>query len=402
MNVYLARQPIFNKKKEVVAYELLFRSTEINAFDNSDSTYATLHVIKNSFSLFGIESLVGNKKAFLNFDANLLKSGIIETFRTESVTVEVLETVELTEEVIESIKKIKGKGYEIALDDFEYDIKYEQIIDYIDYIKVDFLITKGTCRKDVISTLNNGKVKFIAEKVETQEEFNYALECGYSLFQGYFFCKPTVISTQELFTNKLNFLGVIEELNKESININKIEDLIKKDLGLSYKILKLINSASYGVRTEITSIRQAVVLIGASDLKRWLYVITLKSLSEGRPDAIVKTSLVRARFGELVADSTDLQLKAFDMFLTGMFSMIDGVINMPMDEIVKELPVSKNVKDTLNGLDNRSSHLLSLIKQYEKGNWDVMSENLALLKIPGEDLVLCYLKAVDWVEKINF
>lgn len=402
MNVYLARQPIFNRKKEVVAYELLFRSSESNAFDGSDSTIATLQVIKNSFSLFGLESIVGDKKAFLNFDENLLKSGLVEIFKTEFVVIEILETVELTEEVVVSIKNIKAKGYEIALDDFEYDDKYASVMDYIDYIKVDFVNTKGIDRKNVISNLNNSKLKFLAEKVETEEEFNYALECGYSYFQGYFFCKPIIIATQEVFTNKFNFLGVIEELNKDSINIDKVEDLIKKDLGLSYKLLRLINSASYGIRTEITSIRQAVLLIGATDLKKWLYVITLKSLNEGKPDALVKTSLVRARFGELVAESADLNVNSFDMFLAGMFSLIDCVMNMPMNVIVKELPVSDNVKNTLNGLENKNTDLLRVIEQYERGNWRALNENLDSFKIRGDELLIYYLRAIEWVEKINF
>jgi len=402
MNVYLARQPIFNRKKEVVAYELLFRSSESNAFDGSDSTIATLQVIKNSFSLFGLESIVGNKKAFLNFDENLLKSGLVEIFKAEFVAIEILETVELTEEVVESIKNIKAKGYEIALDDFEYDDKYASVMEYIDYIKVDFVNTKGIDRKNVISNLNNSKLKFLAEKVETEEEFNYALECGYSYFQGYFFCKPIIIATQEVFTNKFNFLGVIEELNKDSINIDKVEDIIKKDLGLSYKLLRLINSASYGIRTEITSIRQAVLLIGATDLKKWLYVITLKSLNEGKPDALVKTSLVRARFGELVAESADLNVNSFDMFLAGMFSLIDCVMNMPMNVIVKELPVSDNVKNTLNGLENKYTDLLRVIEQYERGNWRALNENLDSFKIRGDELLIYYLRAIEWVEKINF
>lgn len=401
MNVYLARQPIFNKKKEVVAYELLFRSTDKNAFDNSDSTDATLQVVKNSFSLFSTDSLVGDKKAFLNFDENLINSDIIDLFSPKLVVIEVLETVELTPDIIESIKRIKSKGFKIALDDFIYKEEYNQIINSIDFIKVDFLQTFDLERKRIVDRFKNTKIEFLAEKVETEEDLISAIEYGYTLFQGYYLSKPTVVCTKDLFTDKCNYFNALEELNKKTVNINKVEASIKRDLALSYKLLRLINSVAYGIRTEITSIRQAVMLIGTNNLKKWLYVITLKSLTDEHMEAIVATSLLRARFGELLAERSSFELKSFDMFLVGLFSMADRFTNMPMGDILKELPVTKDVKDALIGDDSVYARILNVIKEYEAGNWTAVDKNLVFVKLSGSDLYNSYLEALEWVGKID-
>ncbi len=401
MNVYIARQPIFNKKREVVAYELLFRSTEKNAFDNTDSTHATLQVIKNSFSLFSMESLIGDKTAFLNFDENLINSDIIDFFSPEMVVVEILETVTFSQEVINSIKRLKQKGFKIALDDFLYNKDQDEIMDMVDFIKIDFLLTRGEERKDIVKKFNNGKIKFLAEKVETKEDLDYAAAAGYTYFQGYYLSAPLVLTTKELFTNKINYLSVVEELNNQCVDIIAVENSIKKDLGLSYKLLKLINCASYGFKTEISSIRQAIVLIGVDNLKKWLYVITLESLTENRQEPIITISLIRARFGELIAENTGFDINSFDMFLTGMFSLIDKFIDMPMDEILKELPLSKDIKDTLSGRDNINTRILRVIKEYEAGNWDVVDEYLEPVGISGDKIYRCYIEALDWAEKID-
>ncbi|MGE5628405.1 MAG: EAL and HDOD domain-containing protein [Solirubrobacterales bacterium] len=401
MNVYLARQPIFNKKREVVAYELLFRSTDKNAFDNSDSTDATLQVVKNSFSLFSTDSLVGDKKAFLNFDENLINSDIMDLFSPNLVVIEVLETVELTPDIIDSIKRIKSKGFKIALDDFIYKEEYNQIISSIDFIKVDFLQTLYLERKKIVDKFKDTNIKFLAEKVETEEDFNSAIEYGYTLFQGYYLSKPTVVSTKDLFTDKYNYFNALEELNKKTVNIEKVEASIKRDLALSYKLLRLINSVFYGIRTEVTSIRQAVMLIGINNLKKWLYVITLKSLTDEHMEAIVTTSLLRARFGELLAERSSFELKAFDMFLIGLFSMVDRFVDMSMGDILKELPVTNDVKKALSGDDSIYSHILNIIKEYEAGNWTAVDKNLAFVKLTGADIYNCYLEALDWVGKIN-
>lgn len=402
MNVYLARQPIFNSNREVVAYELLFRSSERNAFDNSDSTDATLQVVKNSFSLFSLRSLLGDKKAFINFDEKLINSRFIELFSPDYIIIEVLESVKLTPTVLESLKWIKNQGYKLALDDFNNYEKYDEIIDYIDFIKVDFLQTINKDRESVIKDCRNKNIRFIAEKIETLEDMKDAIDYGYSFFQGFYLSKPIIISTKEVFTNKLNYISVIEELNKKPVDIFAVEDSIKRDLALSYKLLRLINSASLGIKQEITSIRQAIVLIGVNNLKRWIYVITLKSLTGDKHQPLITTSLVRARFGELLVEESNNNLNSFDIFLTGMLSLIDRFIDMPIEEILRALPISNNVKASLTGEDNINSRILGFIMEYESGNWRSVDERLALIKLSGEKVYDCYLEALAWVQKIDY
>lgn len=401
MDVYVARQAIFNNKKKVIAYELLFRDSTVNAFSNSDSSGATLKLIKNSFSVIGLDQLTSGKKAFINFDYNLIKSGIIETLPKELIIVEILETVVPNKEIIEACKILKGKGYTLALDDFEYSDDYKDLFKYIDIIKVDFIITKDIERKNIIKRVNNKNIKFLAEKVETEEEYLEAISYGYSFFQGYFFCKPTIISGQEILAYNFTYLKLINELNSDEVNLNYVEHLIKSDISLSYKLLKLVNSAHYGFKTGITSIRQTIVLIGAKDLKRWLFIITLQSIDEKETDEIIKMSLIRAVFGELLIKKTKHKNEYFEMFLTGLFSMIDVLLSRPMKEVIKELPISKEAKEALMGKENVLSEILKLVIHYERGSWNEVNLLIDKNQLDKDQVSSSYLEALKWSKELN-
>lgn len=401
MDVYVARQAIFDINKEVVAYELLFRNNKINKFISEESSNPTLDVIKNSFSIIGLDKLTEGKTAFINFDEKLLKSGVIEAFNNDCIVVEILETVKPDATIIECCKKLKQKGYTIALDDFEYNDKFDELMKYIDIIKVDFLITKGEERKEVINRVKNKNIKFLAEKVETESEYKEALEYGYSYFQGYFFCKPVIITGKDIFVHKFTYIKLIKELTKTNIDIDKIESLIKSDLSLSYKLLKIVNSAHYNVRREVTSIRNAIMIVGMKELKRWILIVTMKSINENTMEELTKMSLIRASFGELLAKGANMGVEPFDVFLTGLFSLIDVLMNRPLAEILNELPVSKNVKDALLGKQNMLGKLLELIIKYEKGNWEEVSIIIKKIQLDEEFVSSCYLKAIESLEDLG-
>ena len=323
MDVFLARQPILNKYNKLFGYELLFRDSEKNSFQSEDGDRATIDVIKNSFVNIGIEKVTGGKKAFINFTKNILKSDIFMVLPPESVVVEILEDVEPTEEIVELCKKLKGLGYLIALDDFVYSNKYKKLIEIIDIIKVDFKITLGSERREVIEKVNSSHIKFIAEKVETLEEFNEAVSYGYSYFQGYYFSRPLIVTGKRISENKIIYMKVLQEINTGSFNIEIIEDLIKRDVSLSFKLLKLINSANYVFRSEIKSIRQALSLLGEKEIKKWLYLIVFKTLGEDKPENIIIESLTRAKFAELITQKIKGGPNSFNAYLIGMLSMVD-------------------------------------------------------------------------------
>lgn len=399
MYAYIARQPILNAKNKVIAYELLFRNNCVNASKIEDSSLATLQVIKNFYSVVGKDTLTDRKPAFINFDENLLKSKLIENL-PKDVVVEILETVEPTEEIVSICKSLKENGFILALDDFQYQDKYKEILEYIDIIKVDFMITKGMERKQLIEKVNKNKIKYLAEKVETIQDYKEAEELGFSMFQGYYFCKPVVVSVKDINVYQFTYLKLIEELNKEEIDIEKIEKDIKNDLSLSYKLLMLVNSAYYGLKTKVTSIKNAIMLIGTGELKKWLFVITLKSINSDKPDEIIKMSLTRAYFGEMLIKKGKLKANMSDMFLTGLFSMIDVLTESKMEKVLKGLPVSLQVKAALTGEENILKRILDLEIFYEKADWEEVKNLSEALGLSQEIMNECYMKAIENVSQI--
>ncbi|WP_333860929.1 EAL and HDOD domain-containing protein [Clostridium sp.] len=398
MNVYVARQAIFDTNKQIIAYELLFRNSNINKFTPIEGLNPTLNVIKNSFSIIGLDKITEGKRAFINFDEALLKSGIIETIHKDCIVVEILETINPDDTIINCCKHLKTKGYIIALDDFEYDYKFDKLMRYIDIIKVDFTLTKGKGRKEIMYRIRNKNIKFLAEKVETEKDYEEALEYGYSYFQGYFFCKPVIISGNDIFIYKPTYIKLIKELSSEVVDIENVENLIKSDVALSYKVLKIINSAYYSFSKEITSIRNAIMIIGINELKRWVFIMELKSITKNNTGELIKLSLIRGCFGELIVKEIDFGVEIFDVFLTGLFSLIDALTNQPLDKILIELPVSKNVKDALAGKQNMLSKLLDLIIKYEKGIWEEVNIIVEKIGLDNAFVIKCYLKAIESVK----
>jgi c-di-GMP-related signal transduction protein len=399
VDVFLARQPILDRYNRLFGYELLFRNSEKNRYQSEDADSATIEVIKNCFINIGIENVTGQKKAFINFTENILKSDIFTVLSPESVIIEILEDIQPTEEILVLCRKLKAQGYTIALDDFVYSSKYLKLIELADIIKVDFQVTKGYERKKVMDRVNSKDIVFLAEKVETIEDFNEAVEFGYSYFQGYYFSKPLIIVGKRISENKAIYLKILKEINSDSCNIDSIERLIKRDVSLAFKLLKRINSADYGFRSEIKSINQALALIGEKEVKKWLYLVVFRTLGEDKPEIIVITSLARARFSELIANKIGLEINSFNAYLIGMLSMVDILLDRPLKQILQELLLPIEVKNTLNGVNNNKyTKLFNLIILYEKGQWDAVSKISRQLNLVENSLQDAYYEAIDYAK----
>jgi c-di-GMP-related signal transduction protein len=397
MDVFLARQPILDRFNKLIGYELLFRENEKNIYKGEDGDKATIDVIKNSFINIGIDKVTGDKKAFINFTKNILKSDIFTVLPPESVIVEILEDIEPTEEIVELCKKLKMLGYAIALDDFVYSDKYRRLIEIVDIIKVDFKITKGYERRAVINQVNSSNIKFLAEKVETIEEFNEAVSYGYVYFQGYYFSKPLMISGKKISGNKAIYIKILQEINSENFTIESIENLIKRDVSLSFKLLKLINSANYSFVSEIKSIKQALALLGEKEIKKWLYLIAFQTIGKSKPEIIVINSLARAKFAEIIAHKIGTKVNPFNAYLTGMLSMIDLLLDSPLEQILEEILIPTEVKDALNGINiNGYGKLLNLIKGYEKGQWGEVSKISKEINLDEKWLPNAYYEAIAY------
>lgn len=355
---------------EIYGYELLFRSGTENFFDiNTDLDYASSRTIADSFLNFNINEVTGGSRAFMNFTGEVLLQDIATLIPKKSVVVELLENVKPTKEIVEAFKKLKDEGYVLALDDFEFSPEYQPLIDIADIIKIDFMNTNVFQRRKIVEQIGTGK-KFLAEKVENYKEYQMALDIGYEYFQGYFFQKPVIVAGKEIKGYKLNILEIMKALNEPEIDIDEVEEVIKRDVGLTYKLLRFINSASLGVVQTVSSVRHAINLIGLIEFKKWVTMMLMIRLGEDKPDALMRHSIVRATFCESLAQHLPSSpYPGSDYFLLGLFSLIDAYLDRPMKEIVAELPVDKHLKTALQGGVPVLRAGLDLLCAIEKSNW---------------------------------
>ena len=263
MKKFVARQPIFDPHQKVYAYELLFRSGMDNFFDASDPDQASTSVIVDRLLLMGMEKLTGGDRAFINCTRNVLIKGYAALLPKDKVVVEILESVEPDDEVVGACLRLKRAGFMLALDDFIYEERLEPLLPLVDFVKVDFRETTERDRRALVEKLSPRGIKMVAEKVETRSELQQASEMGYTYFQGYFFSKPEIIVAKDIPGYKLNYLRVLQAVNQPEINLVELENIIKLEASLTYKLLRYLNSAFFGFRTEIRSIHHALALLGA-------------------------------------------------------------------------------------------------------------------------------------------
>ncbi|WP_371372562.1 EAL and HDOD domain-containing protein [Sporomusa aerivorans] len=400
-DVHVARQPIFDAHLKVFGYELLFRNKIHNIYRETDGEQATHDVIVNSFLLIGIETLTNGKKAFINFTANSLKEQLPAILPPKLVAVEILEDIVPTEEIVRACRKLKKEGYLLVLDDFVFSPEYIPLVELADIIKVDFRATSSEEKRQLIQRLQGYSVKFLAEKVETQEEFKEALQMGYSYFQGYFFSKPVVMSGRNLSGYQANYFHILREISRPELEFGQIEDIIRKDVSLSYKLLKFINSPLFGFANKISSLRQALTLLGQKELKKWVSLLALKGVSSNKPGELTLQSLIRARFAENLAANKMPKSRMSNAFLMGMFSYIDVLLDRPLSEILDEIPLDDEVKNTLLGKDpSEFSMLYKVIQTYEKGDWETYSSFAKQMGVNDHDVLKSYRESLLWAHDV--
>ena len=400
---FIGRQAILDQQKKVYAYEILFRSGLKNAFDpNLDGNIATQSVMVNAMLDFGMNKLVSDKRAFINFTEQNLLSRAPKLLPSENVVVEILETVQPTPEILEVVQELKHAGYKIALDDFVLMPGYEPLIEMADIIKVDFRITSDPKERKKLREILPKHVRLLAEKIETEEEFQQALEYGYVLFQGYFFCKPAVLHQKRLTSNALSKMRLLREINRQNFDFSSITGVISSDTNLVHKLLTYINSAGIGLTNHVSNLKQATVLLGASGVRRWVTLVSLQTFSEDKPPELFTLSLLRAKFCELIAgDLKRPGLTPDTGFLLGMFSLIDVLLTLPMEDVLKEVALSDDLNAALLGEDNDLRRLLDLVIAYEKGDWDTVIAYCDREKLPHEQLKPTYDKVLEWYNTLQ-
>jgi len=398
MEIYVARQPIFNKNKRLYGYELLFRDGLSNAFPDIDGDTATSKLLSNSFFSIGMNQLTSGKTAFINFPQSLLLKKIPMMFPSEKMIVEVLEDVDPTEQVISACNDIAKAGYSLALDDFVFKNKMQPLIELADIIKIDFMLTPIDEIQKIVNRFEGKNIKLLAEKIETYEEFENALSMGFLYFQGYFFSKPEIISGKEIAASKITLLQIVGEANKKDCSFEKLEKLINRDVSISYKLLRYINSAFFKRVCEISSIKHAIVLLGEMEVKRFISMVATAELASDKPDELVRASIIRARMCELLGLHSHNGADISELFLMGLFSLIDAMLDNNMEDIMQSLPLSKNIKQALLEEKGDLADYLKLVSSYESANWETFSSIISNINVDEKKLPEFYQEAVSWAD----
>ncbi len=398
MEVFVARQPIFDKSKQVVGYELLFRDGIQNCFPlGMGGDEATLQVLSSGVSI-GFEALTGGKRAFINFTESNITTGLAKLVPEQILSVEILETVEPTCHIIEACRELHAAGYQIVLDDFVFQARFQPFIEIADIIKIDFMENNSGLKRAFLRKIIPGRVKLLAEKVETDEDFQQGVELGYTYFQGYFFSRPVVISHKELAPARVLQVQLIQAVNREDFDIGRLEALIKRDVAFSFKLFKYINSAWFGFRSKIQSIRQAIVLLGQREVRRWVSLMTMRDLSQEKPAELLLIAIIRGRMCEQVAQEAGFSKHAPTAFVVGMFSLLDAMFDQPLATILPELSLAPEVVEALLGQSSFLGTVLALVRSYEQTDWDELKGLCEKLAIAEERLPALYQDAVRWAD----
>jgi EAL and modified HD-GYP domain-containing signal transduction protein len=399
MDVFVARQPIFDRNKKIYAYELLFRSGASNCFPDIDGETATTSLLSSSFFTVGIDRIVSGKIAFINFTEDLITKGTPHLFASGKMMVEILENVAPTPEIIASCNKLKDNGYELALDDFVYSKKFEELLHLSDIIKVDFRLTPLEKIEEMIPSLQKYNCKLLAEKIETYEEFEKAMALKFNYFQGYFFSKPEVLKNKDLSASQMTMFRLITQINAAEFDISALGDLVSHDVSISYKLLNYLNSAYFSRLQPISSITQAIGYLGEKGFRLFVSLIATSMLAENKPDALVKMAVIRARFLQLIGQ--ELNKDSNEMFLLGLFSLIDAMLDRNMKEILKQLSISEKIKEALIDRKGELYVFIRLIETYETGNWTAFRYAQKKSGMGDIKILDFYVQAIAWADSLE-
>jgi c-di-GMP-related signal transduction protein len=390
---FVARQPIFDRTQKVFGYELLFRDGLENCF-SAEPNAASRSTLDTSL-FFGLNTLCGGRMAFVNCTRDTLLKDLVTLLPPQETVVEILETVEPGDRVIAACKRLRGAGYLIALDDFAPNDPRSSLCEYADVLKIDFRATRIEERAGLMRRFGNGR-KMLAEKLETPQEFRQARDMGFSLFQGYFFRRPEILMAREVPANKLHYVWLLELVCRTELDLSELEKRIKEQTAICYRLLRYLNSPLFGFSLEIKSIRHAMAILGERELRRWIRLVVAVSAAEQTCSELVVTALARARFCELLAT----RLKSGDdLFLMGLLSAMDAVLEVHMEVLVTQVPVDKEIKAALLGQQGTLRPIYQLMLAQESAEWERSSALAKQLNLSDEEVSQDWWQGLQWAEQ---
>ncbi len=409
--VVVSRFPIFDKHRDVFAYELFFRSpSDIHRGLKSEpppksqkESHAKPAAKEEVDSLFiaGLKRLTGGKRAIFNFSSDMILHQIPLLFPSQFMAIGIQDYPTKDSQstgngsLIRKIHEIKEAGYLLIINDWLFNEGDAKLVKMADIIGVDFR-SPGLQKRFFFPDEPHLRPRFLARSIETPTDYDIAAEKGYQYFQGEFFCKAEFVSIRNIPSYKFNFLRILKEINRPDVRVDQIEEILKRDLSITYKLLRFINSAAFSLKTTVQSIRHALTLMGEAEVRKWLSLIVLSGIGTDKPHELLSYTLIRAKFCEFIAAALNAQKDIPNFFLLGMFSMVDAFLDRPIDEILEELPLKDDVKAALIGKPNLYREVLDICIDFERAEWEKVARQVKALKLNMSNLADYYIESIEW------
>lgn len=389
--IFIARQPIYNRTQHLFGYELLYRSDGDNEAKVTDGDAATSQTLLNTFTEIGLNNLVGGRNAFINLSRGFLTGRYPLPIPNDRVVIEVLENVDIDSELIAGVARLSAQGYTIALDDFVYRDEAVPLLKLAQIVKLDVqALSEDDLRHHVATLRQYEHIKLLAEKVEVIEEYEVCRELGFHYFQGYFFSRPRIIKRRRVPSSQVSMIQLLAELQSPDVTVPKLEILISRDVGLSYKLLRYINSAFFGLPKPIESIQRAVVFLGTNVIKRWATLLVLSRV-EDKPAELMVTAVVRAKMSEILAKAMGYEAEEV-CFTVGLLSVLDALLDMEMEKVLAMLTMSDEVNGALLRRSGVPGKILDMVLHYEFNEWDEVRHS----DVAPEVMLDAYLQSIAW------
>ncbi|HBV1539892.1 TPA: EAL and HDOD domain-containing protein [Citrobacter freundii] len=406
MYSFIARQPIFDTKMQTVAYELLFRDGMNNAFPDVSPEYATSRMISDQFLCIPVPRIANNHSSFINVPHQMIINGLGDTLPNEKVVIEILENAVPDDALFCAVKDMHDRGYQLALDDFTMDDEWDRFMQYISVIKFDVRDNDYEDIRQYIhrkSQLLQG-IKFLAEKVETRDEFELYSRAGFALFQGFFFSRPEILRNKCLSQNPLPLSRLMMEVNRENPDFAAVERLLKTDLTLSYKIMRYVRNMlfnSHGIiQADNLTLKEMLMYLGGKELRRFVAVAALSNMGRSGISELYHLSMVRGKFCELIAGKINNVSLSYNAFICGLFSLLDVILELPMDDLIKQISTPQNVTAALCEHKGELFDILTLSLCYEKLNWEETAKICNTLNISEFTVIETMQAATKWADEL--
>lgn len=394
---FVARQPILTGDEKTFGYELLFRDGVEDYFRNPDSDAASRSTLDTSL-LMGLDVLSDGRRAFINCTRDVLLKDYVTLLPPTQAGIEILETVPADELVVAACQRLKKAGYLLALDDFGVNDPRESLVSLAQIIKVDVRSTSPADAASMVKRFGSKDCQMLAEKVETREEFLAAKKAGFSYFQGYFFRRPELMQAREIPANRANYLRLLQAISRPELDPRELEDAIKGEASLCYRLLRYLNSPVFGFSAEVKSIRHALAMLGEREVRRWLRLVVTLSATQNKPSDLVLSALVRARFGELLA--AKIKHGESDLFLVGLLSLMDAILEVRMGVVLEGISLDRESRAVLLGEESTLSNFYRLMQAQEAGDWSTVAELNADLRLPDTFVADAHWSAMQWAREM--